>query len=90
MKIRNAEIRLVTDDILFFEEKGHGICHDIDAFVRDLKRQYGINNRRVICRDKNGHCDELIFKLNMFHCFAALDYDDPILVKIRTYLRGKK
>ena len=88
MKIRGIKIRLVTDEILYFDEIGMGIAGGIDDLIRDIKKQYGIYDRRLICRDPWGHYDELVLKNGMFYCFNSLEDDDLIIQDINTYLEA--
>lgn len=85
MKILGAKIRLITDTILYFDEIGIGIGYNVDDFIRDLKKEYGVYNRRVICRDINGHYDEIVLRNGMFHHFQPLANGDEIIDTIKTY-----
>lgn len=88
MKITGAKIRLITDNIIYFDEIGMGIAYVVDDVIRDLKRHYGINQRRIICRDLWGHYDELVIKNGAFYCFNSLEDDDSIISEINEYMEA--
>lgn len=89
MKINNADIRLITDKIIYLEEIGEGITYDIDKFVSELKRFIDPTGRRIICRDDMGHCDELqLDQDGQFYRFIPLPDDDPVIYRINSYFRG--
>lgn len=88
MKIYNADIRLITEDLIYFEEMDEGITYDPDSLIRELKKITLIKNRRVICRDDSGNCDELILDTDgQFERFQPLPDDDPVIYRINSYFR---
>ena len=86
MKIHNADIRLITDDILYFEEINDGITYELEKFIQELKKFIDIGSRRVICRDDAGNYDEMIFEFGDFYRFEVLRDNDSIIKIIKSYL----
>lgn len=73
MKVLGHEIKIITDDLIYIEDRDEGktITNSVNEIVVELIKKIGVHGRKIYYKDTSKKIDQIIIRDKKFFAFKT-------------------